>query len=181
MQVIDMFNDNGNRRRAFAKFIDKLKELNMNNMTGIEIGCYSGQSTELFINSGLFNTLYCIDPWTNGYDSNDRASFSTEDAEKVFDGRFKNNKIIKKIKDYSWNAVNNFQDESIDFIYIDGNHQYQAVKKDFELYYPKIKKGYVFSGHDYAPEYGVYKAVNEFFKDKSSFITFSDHSWMIIK
>lgn len=175
-----------NRIYAFTKFIDKLKELNMNNMTGIEIGCYSGQSAEFFINSGLFNTFYCIDSWTNGWDKNDRTFKSAQAAEKVFDNRFKDNEKIIKIKNYSWNVANKFQDESIDFIYIDGNHTYEGFKKDLKLYYPKIKTGCIFSGHDYKSFWGVYKVLNEFlktdfFKNKSSFTTFSDSSWMIIK
>ena len=170
-----------NRRNAFTIFINKLIDLNKKDMTGIEIGCYAGESTERFINSGLFKIFYCIDAWTNGFDPRDGANNSVQLAEQVFDKKFKNNKIIRKIKDYSWNAVNNFQDESIDFIYIDGNHTYEVCKKDLELYYPKIKKNGVVSGHDYHPYWGVYNAVNEFFKDKSSFITFYDNSWMIIK
>lgn len=170
------------RKKAFDLFINMLKASGKQNMTGIQIGCYAGQSTEFFINSELFELFYCIDPWTNGYDAKDEANNSVEQAEKVFDEKFKNNKKIIKIKEYSWNAINNFQDESIDFIYIDGNHQYDAVKKDLELYYPKIKNGGIISGHDYCLYWnGVKKAVDEFFKNKFSFVTFSDNSWMIYK
>lgn len=171
-----------NRRQAFSTFFKKLRDLDKKDMIGIEIGCYAGDSTELFINSGLFKTFYCIDPWKNGYDFRDQATKSTEQAEPVFDAKFKDNKIIRKIKSKSQDAITNFQNDSIDFIYIDGNHQYQAVKKDIELYYPKIKINGIISGHDYTPSWnGVYRAVNEFFKNKYSIITFCDASWMVIK
>jgi len=42
-----------------------------------------------------------------------------------------------------------FEDESLDFIYIDGNHTYNSVKEDMELWFPKLKKGGLFAGHDY--------------------------------
>lgn len=170
-----------NRRNAFTLFLIKLVDLGKKEMTGIEIGSYAGESAEIFINSGLFKNFYCIDPWENGYDPKDDLNYLVKYAEPLFDERFKDNKIIQKIKDHSWNAVNNFQDESIDFIYIDGNHKYQAVKKDLELYYPKIKKNGIISGHDYNLFGNIYNAVNEFFKDKSSLTIFSDSSWMIIK
>ena len=38
--------------------------------------------------------------------------------------------------------------EKLDFVYIDGNHAYEYVKKDIGLYYPKLKKGGVIGGHD---------------------------------
>ena len=73
-----------------------------------------------------------------------------------------------------------FQDESIDFLFIDADHHYEAVKRDIELWYPKIKKGGIISGHDYAEggECGVIPAVNESFSD---FKIFSGSVWYKIK
>ena len=61
----------------------------------------------------------------------------------------------------------NFLDESIDFLFIDADHHYEAVKKDIELWYPKIKPGGIISGHDYTVggDCGVIPAVNEAFPD----------------
>ena len=42
-----------------------------------------------------------------------------------------------------------FEDESLDFIYIDANHAYDFVVEDINLWFPKLKKGGIFSGHDY--------------------------------
>ena len=72
---------------------------------------------------------------------------------------------------YSHEVCNNFEDNYFDWIYIDGNHQYEFVKKDLELYYPKIKMGGFITGDDY---YGkghwwqddVKKAVDEFIATK---------------
>ena len=112
------------------------------NLTGIEIGSYRGESTEIFLKSNAFKKLYCIDPWLPGYDIKDAAS-SKEIvlAEKEFDERFKNNNIVVKIKQQSSDAFNLFKNESIDFIYIDGNHQYEFVKNDLINYFNKIKQG----------------------------------------
>ena len=55
------------------------------------------------------------------------------------------------------------QNKELDFVYIDGNHNYDKVKKDIELYFPKIHKDGVIGGHDFSTKYlGVCKAVIEF-------------------
>jgi len=53
------------------------------------------------------------------------------------------------IRALSEDVVDTFADGSLDFIYIDGNHAYEYVKRDIEIWWPKLKKGGLFSGHDY--------------------------------
>lgn len=67
---------------------------------------------------------------------------------------------------FSWDAVNDFDDEYFDWIYIDGDHSYNGVKKDLELYYPKVKHAGFITGDDYEPgrHNTVQRAVNEFIK-----------------
>lgn len=152
-------------------------------LIGIEIGCYAGESTQALVNSGAFKKFYCIDPWEMGYDPADIAGDEhIFEAEQVFDSRFKDNPAVIKIKKKSHDAVGMFEDESIDFIYIDGNHQYQAVKQDLEDYVPKIKQGGIIAGHDYLykPMPGVTKAVDEFF-GKPPHKYYPDNSWVQIK
>ena len=85
---------------------------------------------------------------------------------------------ITHIEDYSYNVVNQFKDESIDFIYIDANHSYESVKKDLELYLPKLKQNGWIGGHDYNKNQwpGVVKAINENI-GKPQHI-FKDTSWL---
>ena len=60
-----------------------------------EIGCYAGESTAIFLNSGKIATLYAIDPWMNGYDNNDLASSSNMKlVEELFDETIHNTCII---------------------------------------------------------------------------------------
>lgn len=155
------------------------------NLIGIEIGSYRGESTEIFLKSNAFQKLYCIDPWEPGYDIKDlAASKEIILAEKEFDEKFKNNDIIIKIKQKSSNAFTLFENESIDFIYIDGNHQYEFVKNDLNNFFCKIKNNGIISGHDYHIKcdgwLGVKKAVDEFFK-KEPLKIYEDCSWVFIK
>jgi len=57
-------------------------------------------------------------------------------------------------------------DELIDFLFIDGDHSYEGVKKDFEMYSSLVRKGGIIAFHDIVPgppEYvgGVPKFWNE--------------------
>lgn len=140
-------------------------------LVGIELGSFAGDSTEMFLNSGSFKKLYCVDAWTEGI-------FAY--LENIFDERFAGNKKIAKIKEYTINASKQFQLNSIDFIYIDASHDYNSVKNDILHYYPKMKSGAIISGHDYLPYHqGVIDAVNEIFGKPIK--VFKDNSWYVIK
>jgi hypothetical protein len=62
-------------------------------------------------------------------------------------------------------AVTKFADNSLDFVYLDGNHTYDFVKQDLNAWYNKVKVGGILAGHDY-PLKSVKQAVDEFCKDK---------------
>lgn len=42
-----------------------------------------------------------------------------------------------------------FEDNSIDLVFIDGDHRYSSVVKDIKSWFPKVKKGGFIAGHDY--------------------------------
>jgi len=87
-------------------------------------------------------------------------------------------------------AVTYFKDETLDFVYIDANHSYESCKQDIALWWPKVKKGGIFSGHDYLNEelpegsFGVKRAVDEYIKEQKQvlFVISQDWpTWYIIK
>ena len=64
-------------------------------------------------------------------------------------------------------AVKHFDDETLDAVFIDLTHTYEAVKEDIQLWMPKVKKGGIISGDDYHPNWqGVMKAVDELIPDR---------------
>ena len=132
---------------------------------GVELGVLNGYfSMNTFSNSTLsrwigvdrfekyseYQTLY-----------KDQATF--DNARQVAQVRYDRMGGELMISD-SAHAALSFEDESVDFIYIDANHAYDFVKMDIEAWWPKLRKGGVMAGHDYKmPEFrGVVVAVNEF-------------------
>jgi predicted O-methyltransferase YrrM len=58
-----------------------------------------------------------------------------------------------------------YADKSIDAVFIDADHTYEAVSKDIDAWRPKVKEGGILAGHDYTTAFeGVIRAVNERFE-----------------
>jgi len=139
------------------------------NLIGAEIGVDSGRNALNILKYLDVTKLYLIDIW-KGYNGLDGSGVigDNENAERCFQCarnllRDYNDKIVW-IRDYSENAHKLIRNKELDFIYIDGNHRYEWVKRDIELYFQKVKIGGLVAGHDYkSGEPGVKKAVEEFF------------------
>jgi len=68
-------------------------------------------------------------------------------------------------------AATLFCDEFFDFVYIDGNHNYESVKQDMTVWFPKVKKGGILGGHDFdtrnITRQDVAEAVKDFSRENS--------------
>ena len=63
-------------------------------------------------------------------------------------------------------AASNFADGSVDFVFIDADHSYEAVKQDIQTWLPKVRHGGVLAGHDYGWAGTVQRAVHETLGEK---------------
>ena len=143
----------------------------------VEIGSYQGESTSLFAMYFKPKELFAIDPFVNGYDPRDDSSFANfDDVSYNFKLRIEPFPCIKHIKEFSYNVIDQFEDDSLDFVYIDGEHTYEGVLKDIKAYLPKIKLNGYIGGHDLGRG-EVTKALIESFGDVD--IHFEDSSWLI--
>ena len=87
-------------------------------------------------------------------------------------------KMIEKYSDKAADDVPN----NMDFIYVDGGHDYDCVKKDIELYYPKVKKGGVFGGHDFdANHIDICRAAFEFVQKNNLKLYGKNSDWWVVK
>lgn len=85
--------------------------------------------------------------------------------------------VIKDIKGNTWEVASQFEDNSVDFVFIDADHNYESVKKDILSWLPKMKKGGIMSGHDYFNNTcGVKQAVDEIFPNV---VIGTNNIWMV--
>lgn len=110
---------------------------------GIEIGVLNGEKSGFLLSLGNI-LLYGIDPFIP--DSMERSLIGSK--EKVLENTKQYADRFTLIEDYSYNVPYRFLDNHVDFIFFDGSHIYEDVKKDYELYYPKICKGGLMFFHD---------------------------------
>ena len=160
--------------RGLRNLVQFLHHRYENGFVMVEIGSYAGESTEIFAQHA--SKIYAVDPWVSGYDPNDIASNSDMIlAEKEFDHRMQKYANIKKLKMTSAEAINSFEDQSVDIVYIDGNHTYDAVKFDIQSWLPKIKLNGMVAGHDYYHK-GVNRAIH--YTIGKPDLVFEDKSWL---
>jgi hypothetical protein len=146
-----------------------------------EIGCCRGENAQNMLDVLNIKFLYLIDLWgpyeQRGLIKSVTVNFEKE-YQKVLD-KFKGNPVVQVLKGDSLQRVKQFRNKSLDFIYIDGNHNYEAVKADIEAWYPKLRKNGVMAGHDYEdPKWpGVKKAVDEWAESKGIKIQCKRGDW----
>lgn len=151
----------GYREWLSGQDIPKIIE-GISNPIGIEVGTADGTTTAYLLKTIPDLTLYGVDPYTDYIDWNGGKINSAEN-ERVYNERtFTFKDRLTHLRTTSDEAVEQFDDESMDFVFIDGLHEYQQVKTDIENYWKKVKKGGVLIGHDFAMIEAVNKAVNEF-------------------
>jgi predicted O-methyltransferase YrrM len=154
------------------------------NLKMVEVGSYCGASGEIIASSFPNSILNCVDPWEryteegSVYDL-DRQELELKEAEGIFDSVMAKHPNMRKNKMPSIKYAENLQPESIDFIYIDGNHQYSSVVEDLKTWYDKVKPGGVIAGHDYGWT-SVNSALKDFFNE-APVSTFCDGSWFYFK
>jgi hypothetical protein len=149
----------------------------------VEIGCWLGRSTSYMaveiINSGKNIKFDCIDGWEGSLENKDSIHVINR---TLYDEFLKNvnlvSNYINPIRGFSYNIVSQYEDDSIDFLFIDGAHDYESVKKDLNDWYPKVKKNGIIAGHDYFFN-GVKNAVNEFFGIEN--VVSEGTSWVVDK
>ena len=130
----------------------------------VEIGVWKGGSTA-YMGVEIYNSGKKIH-----YDAIDTFEGSREHGQVVglYEEAVQNLKplidlnVVNIIRGHSQDVVSKYQDETIDFCFIDGSHEYEDVKKDIMEYLPKVKKGGILAGHDYDAIWsGVIQAVDE--------------------
>lgn len=158
-----------------------------------EIGVHRGDFSAHILAASGPKRLHLVDPWA--YDASDpqekylrpgdgdetleriRLRFATE----IMDGR------IRLHRETSQGAAKRFSKGYFDWIYIDGDHRYEAVLADLRTYAPLIKPGGLILGDDYTEptfleakemDFGVVQAVKQFLSETGySLVALTDGVW----
>jgi len=168
-----MLRANYNRRpytRPFDLLLKSKKDL-----VGAEVGVYRGQHAREMLSYLSIKKLYLVDPWQRYSEYNEK-KLGNQLEEAYFDSK----KLLKEfddgrvvwLKGFSVDIAKKIEDNTLDFVYIDGNHSYEFAKKDIEAWTPKLKQGGFIGGHDFDSnvdkknlegiKYGVKRAVEEY-------------------
>jgi hypothetical protein len=150
--------------------------LNARGLTGegVEVGVQLAVFSCLILKSWRGRRLYSVDPWleydVGEYVDSSNVSQEVQDyifhvAERELAAFGERSRIVRK---RSLDAVREFADGQLDFVYIDAQHHFEAVRADLEAWWPKVRRGGLVAGHDYCDadndcgRFGVRSAVNEF-------------------
>lgn len=132
----------------WASFYDKVVSEASDGDQFIEIGIYHGKSTIYLANqikeSNKDIKVIGIDAFLKDFFYGNY----TPDSTRANFKRFEVEKYITLVENYSLKVSNNFKDESMFMIMLDGDHSYNAVYNELIAYYPKVKPGGYICGHD---------------------------------
>jgi predicted O-methyltransferase YrrM len=143
--------------------------------TFVEIGIWQGRSTIYLANkikqSGKPITFYAIDTFEGSPENAEAMAYFAAQG-TTLEATFRDNLRRCACEDYvnvivgrSLEAVDRFAPQSLDFVFIDGAHDYASVKADIAAWRTKVKPGGWMAGDDYNPPLwpGVVQAVQEAF------------------
>jgi predicted O-methyltransferase YrrM len=147
-----------------------------------EVGVWKGENAKHMLEVLPIKKLYAIDMWkpfcSSSHDA--KTMLTAEDATRYKLRNYYQVEILKMSSDEAVKLLPN----NMDFIYIDGDHDYEFVKKDIENYYKKLRKGGVLAGDDISNRKipnGVFKALAEFAVKNKIEVTIDRNDWMVIR
>jgi len=133
---------------------------------GAEIGVDKGEFTKHILSQTQMEKYYCIDTWQDDFGSDCKPGYYDKDGNKRYDSCLEtlkeyvqNNRAIM-LRMTSMEASNRVENNSLDFVYIDGDHSLE-VMFDIYAWTPKVKIGGILSGHDFKD--GPRSGINNYF------------------
>jgi predicted O-methyltransferase YrrM len=152
----------------------------------VEIGSWRGKSScylgVVIENSGKNITVDCVDTWKGSLAEEVHQQDPSVINDTLYDEFLQNTQslqhILKPVRMTSMEAVKQYADESLDFVLIDGSHEYEDVVDDITEWLKKVKPGGMLAGDDYAWP-GVKQAVKEILPE-ATIANGIDH-WIYIK
>lgn len=170
-----------NKPRAYRQvLVELIRAHTPHPAQGAEIGVATGDTSALLLKTFPAVRLYLVDYWhafpqrSAYWKSGDRrARLSEHEHEARYrEARQKTVGLVGEaqavlLRMMSGDAALKVGDGTLDFVFIDASHAYRDVWLDLRSWYPKLRPGGLFCGHDYTnprDNDGVRRAVNNFFQ-----------------
>jgi hypothetical protein len=133
--------------------VSLLKNLKSDSV-GVEVGVFTAQWSSRVLGGTNVGKIYQIDPYKNFPDKEYRDGVNyRSDLDSIFKTAQNNLSKYKGryefLRGTSDDFIQKFDDNSLEFVFIDGNHMFEYAKHDIELWYPKVKKGGLLIGDDF--------------------------------
>ncbi|MEM6533044.1 MAG: class I SAM-dependent methyltransferase [Myxococcota bacterium] len=136
----------------------------------LEVGSWMGLSTILIANGLLLNLNFgaridAVDTWRGSDAHQNMDIVRNDELFATFEKNIRDAGVqpwISAHREDSVSAAERFDDASFDAIFIDGDHSEEGCLADLRAYYPKLKSGGIFFGHDAVPDGGVARALKRF-------------------
>lgn len=131
-------------RDDFAQLLGQLEMYR-----GVEVGTERGEYAEVLCKANHDLWLDCVDPYRAYKDYREHTSQEKLDAfyYEATARLAKHN--VTFVRDASIDAAHRYDNGSLDFVYLDGNHSLPYVISDLHAWVPKVRKGGIVAGHDY--------------------------------
>jgi len=132
----------------------------------VEVGSFMGKSASYMcveiINSGKNIRFDCVDTWAGSIEHQDMDIVKENELWNTFSTnmeQFISSGVVTPIRMKSVDAAKLYEDNSLDFVFIDASHEQKDVEDDIDAWLPKVKEGGMLAGDDLGFE-GVDAAVN---------------------
>ena len=144
-------------------------------LTGVEIGVFEGLHAESLVKTLRPKKLYLVDPYVT-YDDGQMPIAVVEQAKREAHKRLHGGNVnFLRCKSTEADLT------GLDFIYIDGDHRYEAVKADLDYWWPRLNNLGVIGGHDFGIWPGVVRAVTEWAAKNNLQLHCETPDWWVVK
>lgn len=158
----------------YANFVEKFPS----SSHFVEVGAFAGRHFMFMAQQATAADKWfymdAIDLWIQEWKGQEVKSIFRENLKKI---QMDTQHRARSHQEDSVQAAVLFEDQSIDFVFLDADHEYESIKAEIPVWLPKVKPGGWIGGHDHTSSYpGVIQAVSEEFKGKATVIY---DSWIV--
>jgi predicted O-methyltransferase YrrM len=149
LQFQQIFSDAKSRGQLWNRILDSA-----NVKTMVEVGVWKGEfAKQILKNCNSIQRYYMIDPWANLPDWNKPANVKSEVFEDIYAEAIQNTEFasskIKVLRGRTIEVIDEIEDDSLDFAYIDGDHTLRGITIDLIRILPKVKRDGLIGGDDF--------------------------------